>query len=74
MLYQLIIHAYSEANIRNFFFFANFPLVSSFQCEASGRSLLASRRMRLRCPDSKGTRPNARGLSHAYVATHVQTG
>jgi hypothetical protein len=46
----------------------------SFQCEVSGLSLLASRRVRLRRPDGKVTCPDARDLLHAYVATHVQTG
>jgi len=38
LFYQLIIHACSEANFREKIFFANFPQVSDFQCEASGRT------------------------------------
>jgi hypothetical protein len=66
-------HACSEAYIRENIFSANFPSVSVFQCEVSGWSLLASGQMRLRCPFSKDTRPNARGLLHAYVATRIRT-
>jgi len=36
--YQLIIYAYSEANFREKYFPANFPQVSDFQCEGSGRT------------------------------------
>jgi len=38
LLYKLIIHAYFEANFRENIFSANFPLVSIFQCETSGRT------------------------------------
>jgi len=34
--YQLIIYACSEANFREKYFFANFPQISDFLCEASG--------------------------------------
>jgi hypothetical protein len=69
MLYQLIIHVCSKDDIRENIFSANFPSVSVFQCEASEWSVLGSGRMRLRCPDSKDTCPDACGLSHAYKAT-----
>jgi hypothetical protein len=55
------------------FFLQFFPSVSVFQCEAFGRSLLESRRVWVRCPDSSVTRPDMRDLSHAYVATRVLT-
>jgi hypothetical protein len=55
-------------------FFCNFSFSFYFQCGAFGRLLLASGRMWLRRPDSKITRPDACGLSHAYVATRVRTG
>jgi hypothetical protein len=50
---------YSEANIREKNFSANFPSVSIFQCEASGRSPLAFGRVRLRRPDGQMTRLDA---------------
>jgi len=42
-----------------------------FQCEAFGRSLHASRLIQLKRPDGKVTRPDARGLPLAYMATHI---
>jgi hypothetical protein len=56
------------------YFSAIFSSVSVFQWEASGRSLPVSGQMRLRCRDNKATRPDACGLSYAYVATLFQTG
>jgi hypothetical protein len=38
LLYQLIIYVCSEANFKEKYFFANFPQVSDFQCEASRRT------------------------------------
>jgi len=55
------------------FFLQFFLQVSVFHCEAYGRSLLASGRMRLRCPNGQLTLLDSRGLSHAYVATGVRT-
>jgi hypothetical protein len=46
------------------FFSAIFPSASIFQCEASGRSLLASGRVQLKWTDCQATH---RSLSHAYV-------
>lgn len=63
LLYQLIIHAYSEDDFRENNFSANFLSVSVFQCEASGQSPLASGRVRLRRLDGKMTRPD--GLDSA---------
>jgi len=37
LLYQLIIYACSEAIFKKNIFSTNFPPVSDFQCEASGR-------------------------------------
>jgi hypothetical protein len=54
------------------FFYANFPSVSIFQCEASERSLLTSERMQIRCPDGKVARSDARGPLHAYMAMRVR--
>jgi hypothetical protein len=44
------------------FFFANFPSVSGFQCEASEWSPFKSGRVRLRRPDGGVTRLDTRGL------------
>jgi hypothetical protein len=57
-LYQLIIHACSEANVRNNNFLKFFPLVFVFQCEASERSPLASEGVRLRRSNGQVTRPD----------------
>jgi hypothetical protein len=62
LLYQLIIHACSEANFRENNFTAIFSSVSVFQCEAFGRSPLEFRLVRLRWPDGQVTRPDARGF------------
>jgi hypothetical protein len=55
------------------FFLQIFPQFLSFHCEASEWSLLASERVWLKRPDSKITRSDAGGLSHAYRATRVRT-
>jgi hypothetical protein len=44
------------------YFSTNFPSVFIFQCEASGRYSLASRRVKLRRPDGQVTRPDAGDL------------
>jgi len=61
VLYQLIIHACSEAYFKENNFFANFSLVSVFKCEASGRSPLTSGRVWLRRLDRQVTRLGVRG-------------
>jgi len=38
LFYQLIIHAYFEANFWEKYFSANFPQVLDFQCEVFGRT------------------------------------
>jgi hypothetical protein len=61
LLYQLIIHACSEANFRENNFSANFPSVFVFQCEVFGQSPLQSGQVRLRRPNSQVTRLDAHG-------------
>jgi hypothetical protein len=51
----------SEAEYRENNFSANFSSVYVFQCEASGRSLLASGRVRVRRPDGQVTCPDTHG-------------
>jgi hypothetical protein len=62
LLYQLIIYAYSEADIRENYLSANFPSVSVFQCEAPERSLLASKRVWLRRLDGLMTHRDTHGF------------
>jgi len=47
----------SEADFRKKYFLQIFLQFLSFQCEATGLSLLASGRLRLKRPDGKVTRP-----------------
>jgi hypothetical protein len=50
-----------------------FPQFLSFQCEASGRPLLASRQVWLSWPDSSVTRPDARCSDGRMVRLYIQT-
>jgi hypothetical protein len=60
LLYQLIIHACFEAIFRKTkYFFANFPPVSNFMCEAFGR-------VRFKRLDSQVTRTDARSSTEGW--------
>jgi hypothetical protein len=60
LLYQSIMHACFEDIFREKYSSANFPQVSDFQCEASGRSSSWSVRVRLSGPDGSDTSEWAR--------------
>jgi hypothetical protein len=62
LIYQLIIHACSEADNRENIFSANFPSIYVFQCEASGLYPLESGLVWFRRSDGQVTCPDARGL------------
>jgi hypothetical protein len=54
-------YACSEVDFRENNFSANFPSVSVFPCEVSGKSHLESGQVRLRRPDGQVTLPDKRG-------------
>jgi hypothetical protein len=72
LLYQLIIHACSEADLRKnnlCKFFLSFCL---FQCEASRRLLFTSGRLWLSWQDDSVTRPDACGSNGRMARLHVR--
>jgi hypothetical protein len=73
LLYQLIIHACSEADLRKNNFCKCFLSFFLFQCEAFGRLLFASGRVWLSRPDDSVTRPDAHGSNGWTASLHVRT-